>query len=67
MQAKLLGHSEFIVHSGLQFGGLPMKLGKQEHEGEPPISLHSLFGPHGEGTHGLVMIGSCTGGSFAKK
>lgn len=24
MQAKLLGHSGFITHSGLQFGGFPM-------------------------------------------
>lgn len=23
-QARLFGHSEFVVHSGLQFGALPM-------------------------------------------
>lgn len=40
MHAKLLGHSEFMTHSGRQFGGFPMKLGRQEHEGVPEISLH---------------------------
>lgn len=40
MQAKLLGHSELTEHSGLQFGGLPKKFGKQEQEGAPPRSLH---------------------------
>lgn len=38
---------------------------KQEHDGEPLISLHSLFGPQGEGTHGF-LYGSgngCGGGA----
>lgn len=41
IQAKLLGHSECIVHSGLQFGGVPMYRAVQEHEGIPPESRHS--------------------------
>lgn len=50
MQAKELEHSELLMHSGLQFGGDPINSGKQEHEGDPLISLHCAFGPHGEGT-----------------
>lgn len=70
MHAKLLGHSELIVHSGRQVGGLPKKLGKQEQDGTPPTSLHSLLGPHGDGIHGFIiscLMGSCKGakiGSF---
>lgn len=67
MQAKLLEHSEFIVHSGLQFGGVPKKFGKHEQDGTDPTSLHWLFGPHGDGTHGLTITGStCTGGKAKK-
>lgn len=44
-----------MVHSGLQFGGDPMYVGKQEHEGAPPISRHSLLGPHGDGMHGFFI------------
>lgn len=60
----MLEHSGLITHSGLQFGGLPMKLGKQEQDGEPLISLHSLFDPQGEGTHGFLYgsgNGCCCG------
>ena len=38
IQAKLLGQSSFIIHSGWQFGGSPTKSGKQEHEGIPPLT-----------------------------
>lgn len=62
MHARLLGHSGLTVHSGRQFGGLPMYLGKQEHEGLPPISLHSLFGPQGDGTQGFCGTGCSSGG-----
>lgn len=37
------------MHSGRQFGGLPMKFGKHEHDGESPDTLHSEFGPQGDG------------------
>lgn len=56
MQANLLEHSELIEHSGRQFGGLPIYSDKQEQDGEPPISRHSEFGPHGDGTQGLVIV-----------
>lgn len=61
MHALLLGHSELIVHSGLQFGGVPIYSFKHEHEGVPPISRHCEFGPQGEGTHGFTMVGSGVG------
>jgi hypothetical protein len=37
MHAWLLGHSELITHSGLQFGGIPMKVGRHEQAGVPPL------------------------------
>lgn len=57
MHAKLLEHSGLIEHSGLQLGGLPIYPLKHEQDGNSPIFRHSLFGPHGDGKHGLVMIG----------
>jgi len=49
MQARLLAHSEFEMHSGRQFGAEPIKPGKHEQDGESPIALHSALGPHGDG------------------
>lgn len=40
MQAKWLAHSLLLIHSGRQFGGEPIKSGKQEQEGESPTLLH---------------------------
>lgn len=57
MQLKCNGHSEFITHSGLQFGGFPWKEDKQEQIAWPLISLHWLFGPHGEGWQGFRITG----------
>lgn len=54
IHASLLGHSECIMHSGLQFGGLPTYWDKHEHDGVPPWSWHVAYAPHGDGTHGLV-------------
>lgn len=65
MQAKLLGHSEFTIHSGLQLGGLPINPFRQEQDGEPPISRHCEFGPHGEGAQGFTGLGSGFGGGGA--
>lgn len=59
MHAWLLTHSELIVHSGRQFGGLPINVAKQVHDGVPPMSRHSEFSPHGDGTQGLVYTGIC--------
>ncbi|KAJ4432721.1 hypothetical protein ANN_21358 [Periplaneta americana] len=56
-QAKLLGHSELITHSGRQLGGLPVYVGRQEQEGVPPTSWHCEYGPHGDGTHGFTYCG----------
>lgn len=38
MQASWLLHSALMEHSGLQFGGLPMNVAKQEHDGDVPIA-----------------------------
>lgn len=52
MHAWLLGHSELIEHSGLQFGGAPMYVDKHAHDEPPLILRHSDRGPHGDGLHG---------------
>lgn len=54
IQAKLKEHSLFVIHSGLQLGGVPIKSGKQEQEGESLIILQAEFGPQGDGSHGLT-------------
>lgn len=43
------------MHSGLQFGGLPMKPSMQAQTDCPFEALHMLFGPHGLGSHGLLI------------
>lgn len=40
MQAKSLGHSLLLTHSGLQLGGAPTNSGEQEQEGELLTTLH---------------------------
>lgn len=37
IQAWLVEQSAWMLHSGRQFGGLPIKFGRQEHDGEFPI------------------------------
>lgn len=66
MHARLLEHSEFIKHSGLQLGGDPIKLGRQEQDGFPLMFLHCEFKPHGDGMQGSVTIGigGCGGGAI---
>lgn len=54
MQALALGHSAFMVHSGRQFGGLPMYVAIQEQDGTFPVSRQMELGPHGDGTHGFL-------------
>lgn len=58
IHAKLLGHSSFIEHSGLQFGGRPIYCGKHEQAGVDPTIRHWEFGPHGEGEHGFRLTGT---------
>lgn len=57
MHAWLLGHSELITHSGLQLGGIPMNVGRQEQAGVPPWFWHWELDPHGDGTQG--SMGTC--------
>lgn len=59
MQAKLDVHSLLLTHSGLQFGGVPKNSGKQEHEGDSLITLHSALGPQGLGWHGFEGTTGC--------
>lgn len=56
IHARFAGHSEFIEHSGRQFGGDPINVGKHEHAGLSLITLHSEFCPHGDGLHGLMGL-----------
>lgn len=51
-QALSLGHSEFMVHSGLQFGGCPIYVSKHVHAGVLPMFLHCEKRPQGDGTQG---------------
>jgi len=65
MQTILAGHSALIVHSGLQLGGLPLYVGKQEQDGIPPVSRHSENMPQGDGTHRSVVMSLTIGGLTA--
>lgn len=58
IHAWLKRHSELVTHSGLQVGGLPINPSTQEHTAWPLISLHLLYGPHGEGLQGLLIGGA---------
>lgn len=44
-----MGHSWLTRHSGLQFGGLPIKLLWHEHTGLPIFIWQTECGPHGLG------------------
>lgn len=55
MQASSFGHSLLAMHSGLQFGGLPINSFKQAHDGELPTSLQMELGPHGDGSQGFTF------------
>lgn len=52
LHASFWLQSEFAVHSGLHRGGEPINVDIQEHTAWLLISLHWLFGPHGEGLQG---------------
>lgn len=54
-QAWFKSQSELIVHSGLHNGGAPKYPAMHEHTATPFICLHWLFGPHGDGAHGLTI------------
>lgn len=62
IHALLLGQSEFIVHSGRQFGGDPKLSDEQLHDGTLFMAWHWDRGPQGDGRHGLIIAGtSCWG------
>lgn len=54
IHAKWLGHSELLIHSGLQFGGVPIYSWRHEQDGLPLMSLHWEYGPQGDGWQGLL-------------
>lgn len=58
MHARFKAHSELLTHSGRHIGGDPINPSTQEHTAWPFIALHLLFGPQGDGTHGLTITGS---------
>ena len=62
IHAWFCGHCELDMHSGLQFGADPIYDGKQEQAATPLFTLHSEFGPHGDGLQGSVT----TSGRWAK-
>lgn len=53
-QTESILQSEFITHSGLQFGGEPRWLGKHLHTARSSLTLQTLFEPHGDGKHGFT-------------
>lgn len=67
IHASAAGHSEFIEHSGRQFGGEPMYVGKHEHAKLSPLTRHSEFAPHGDGMHGFCGSLGCSGGGNGLK
>lgn len=60
MHAKWFAHSLLAIHSGLQFGGEPIKSIRQEQDGLSLTTLHSAFGPQGDGWQGFSITGSST-------
>ena len=58
MHASVCTQSEFCSHSRLQplrSYGSPSKPGRQEQDAAPFLSLHSAFGPHGDGWQGVTV------------
>lgn len=62
IHALSLEQSGWIVHSGLQLGGLPIYSLRQEQADVPPMFRHSECGPQGDGKHG--SLGTSTTGSL---
>lgn len=65
IQAKFRAHSEFTLHSGRQYGGIPLYSGKHEHDGWPLSGTHRELGPQGLGTQGFTGGASWAGGGAA--
>lgn len=49
-------HSELTRHSGRQAGGVPRNSDWQVHTAWSLDTLQILFGPHGDGMHGFLLI-----------
>lgn len=58
LHALFCRQSELTTHSGRHVGGLPIYPGVHVHTACPLISRHWLFGPQGDGTQGLLIIGT---------
>lgn len=54
IHARWLEQSLLLLHSGLQFGGIPMNSLRQEQEGLLFSTRHWAFGPQGDGWQGSV-------------
>lgn len=54
IQALFAGQSELTAHSGRQAGGAPRNPGWHEHTARSLDTWHSLFDPHGDGSHGFI-------------
>ena len=68
MQARLSGHSELIVHSGLHsMYGFPLNPGKQEQDAAEFLSRHSALIPHGEGLQGSITSGRGGGAKIHRR
>ena len=58
MQARWVGHSVLIVHSGLHsMYGFPCRPGTHLHEAAPLFSRHSALRPQGDGLQGSIISG----------
>ena len=53
IQALVDGQSELTIHSGRQFGAVPIMLAKQPHWACPATTVHCELGPQGCGLHGF--------------
>lgn len=59
MQARLSGHSELMVHSGLHsMYGFPSSPGRQVQAAARFLSLHSALTPQGDGLQGSMISGA---------
>lgn len=55
IQARWSAHSLLLMHLGRQLGGVLIKFGRHEQDGEPSFTLHKEFGPQGLGWHGFII------------
>ena len=63
MHELLVGQSEFKMHSGRQFGAVPIILARQAHWACPETTEHCALAPQGGGLQGFGGRGSTSTGS----